>query len=135
MIVSEILDIIRAKSRNEAGLLLRTHAKTGAYLTEISEWISERINLYKDELLAHLQEETLSNDPKDPLLRILYQYCPPLLQKKHFDKLLTNVPDIHKKAIIACAIASAVVYKKGLEWSPSLIDTLPALLMDKELFL
>lgn len=129
-IVAEILDIIKERASEEAKLMLKTHRETKAFLTDISEWISERINMYKDQLINHLQTVTLSNDPKDPLIRCLLNYCPPLLRNKYQDRILHEVPDVHKKAIIACHIASRIVYYRGLDWSPSLIDVLPLITQD-----
>lgn len=129
-IVAEILEIIRTKARDEAQLMLKIHEETKAFLTDISEWISERINLYKDQLIAYLQPLTLSNDPQDPLIRCLLNYCPPLLREKYQKQILQEVPDVHKKAIIACHIASRIVYYRGLGWSPSLIDVLPLITAD-----
>lgn len=129
-IVAEILEIIKERSREEALLLLRTHQQTQALLTDISDQISERINTYKDQLMEYLQTITLSNDPKDPLIRCLLNYCSPLLKSKYQKRILSEVPDVHKKAIIACHIASRIVYFRGLEWSPSLIDVLPLITKD-----
>jgi glutamate dehydrogenase len=132
-IVSEILETIRAKARDEANALLKTHRQTGAYLTDISEWVSERINAYKDQLLNYFQTVTLSNDPHDPLIRCLLNYCPPLLKEKYLKRVLLEVPDVHKKAIIACHLASRIVYYRGLDWSPSLVDVLPLIASDPKI--
>ncbi len=105
-LVAEILEIIKMRARQEAQLMLKTHSETHAFLTDISEWISERINLYKDQLLAHLQMVTLPEDPRDPFIRCLLNYCPPLLRTKYQKRILSEVPEVHKKAIIACHIAS-----------------------------
>lgn len=129
-LVAEILEIITIRARQEAQLMLKTHAESQAMLTDISEWISERINLYKDQLIAHLQNTKLSNDPSDPFTRCLLNYCPPLLREKYQKRILLDVPDVHKKAIIACHIASRIVYYRGLNWSPSLIDVLPLIIQD-----
>lgn len=129
-LVAEILEIIKIRSYQEAQLMLKTHAESQALLTDISEWISERINLYKDQLIAYFQNVTLSNDPNDPFIRCLLNYCPPSLREKYQKKILLEVPDVHKKAIIACHIASRIVYYRGLDWSPSLIDTLPLIVQD-----
>lgn len=129
-IVQQILEIIQKRAREEAKILLKTHEETHGFLTDISEWISERINLYKDQLLTHLSPLSLSKDPKDPLIRCLLNYCPPLLRDKYQEQLLFEVPDIHKKAIIACHIASRLVYYRGLNWSPSLVDILPLVTKD-----
>ena len=69
-------------------------------------------------------------DPHDPLIRCLLHYCPPLLRNKYRDRVLESVPDVHKKAIIACYLASRVVYSRGLNWSPSLVDVLPVITQD-----
>lgn len=130
IIVAEILEIIKERAKEEARLMLKAHKETKAFLTDISEWISERINMYKDQLISHLQTVSLSNDPSDPLIRCLLNYCPPLLRNKYQQRILHEVPDVHKKAIIACHIASRVVYYRGLDWSPSLIDVLPLITQD-----
>lgn len=129
-LVKEILGIIRAQAKDEAQLLLRTHQHTSMYLTEISDLISEKINHYMYELLDHLQTIALSQDPKDPLIQALFNYCPPLLRNNYQKRILEEVPDIHKKAIIACHISSRLVYHRGLDWSPSVIDILPLIARD-----
>lgn len=129
-IVAQILEIIKNNSREEARLLHKTHMESQAFLTDVSEWISERINMYKDQLMDYLHPLPLSNDPQDPLIRCLLNYAPPLLRTKYRARLLTEVPDVHKKAIISCHIASRVVYYRGLNWSPSLIDVLPLITQD-----
>lgn len=131
VLMKEVLQIIRERAKDEANLLLSTHKQTGSYLTEISEWISERINSYTYELLDHLQKETLPTDSSDPLIRALLNYCPPFLRTRYQKRVLLEIPEIHKKAIIACYLASRVVYLRGLDWSPSLVDILPLITQDK----
>ncbi len=132
-IVAEILEIIKARAREEARLMLKTHSETQAPLTDISEWISERINMYKDQLTEYLRDVKLSNDPQDLLIRCLLNHCPPLLRTKYQKKILLDVPDVHKKAVIACHIASRVVYYRGLNWSPSIVDVLPLIAQDPQI--
>jgi len=131
--VKEVLEIIRKASLSEARLLLDTHKKTGAYLTDISDKISERINLFKYQLLEHLTDLQLPKDSNDLLIRCLVQYCPPLLRKRYLKGIL-SMPDLHKKAVIACHIASRLVYSRGLDWSPNIVDVLPTLRNDPHLF-
>jgi glutamate dehydrogenase len=50
--------------------------------------------------------------------------------KKRPERVLSEIPEVHKKAIIACHIASRLVYFRGLEWAPSLIDVLPLIIQD-----
>jgi glutamate dehydrogenase len=130
-LVQDILAIIEARSRDEARVLLASHGQ--AFLTDVSEWISERINMYTDELMAYLAPQKLSDDPKDPLIRCLLNYSPPTLRTKYQSRLLKEVPDMHKKAIIACFLAQRLVYRKGLEWSPSIVDVLPLIVNDPEI--
>lgn len=132
-IVDETLKILEKRSLEEAQLLLRTHQEQGLPLTEISDKISQKINLYTYQLLDYLETITLSDNPKDPLIQCYLSYCPQFLQEKFEDRLIKEVPDGHKKAIISCFLASRVVYKMGLNWSPTLIGILPILLADPEL--
>lgn len=132
-IVEETLKILELRSYEEAQLLLKTHKEHGTPLTEISDKISQKINLYTYQLLDYLETVTLSNSPKDPLIHCFLSYCPKFLQEKFRDRLIEEVPDVHKKAIISCFLASRVVYRMGLSWSPTLIGILPILLSDPEL--
>jgi glutamate dehydrogenase len=127
-IVQEILKTIASRARDEAKALL--HMQGSAFLTDVSDWISERINAYTDELMHYLSGTTLANDPKDPLIQSLYNYCLPLLRTKYPRRILSEVPDIHKKAIIACFLAQRLVYRRGLDWSPSIVDILPLIIND-----
>lgn len=124
LLMPQILGLIAKRARDEATLLLRTHQDTGRYLTEISEMISERINTYTYQILDYLQDKILSSDPDDPLIQCLLNYCPPLLREKYQERVLHNIPDIHKKAMISCYIAFRIVYRRGLDWSPSIVDSL-----------
>lgn len=131
-LVQEILKRLEKVAFDEAKLLLETKTQTGKNLTTISDEISEKINHFTDLLLAHLEHEKLSNDPNDPLVRCFLNHALPVL-RKYQDKLMKEIPDNHKKAIIASYIASHLVYNKGLSWSPALVDILPLILQD-ELF-
>ncbi|MEN9344239.1 MAG: glutamate dehydrogenase 2 [Chlamydiota bacterium] len=133
ILVEQILSLIQDKARQEARLLLKSYEETGLPLTTLSDKVSERINLYKDELLSYLQPLTLSSDPKDPLICCLLNHAPLLLRTRYADRLLTRIPDVHKKAIIACHIASRIVYLRGLSWEPSLVDVLPLITKDSQI--
>jgi len=133
-LMPEILGIIRKRAQDEAQLMLTTHAETNGYLTDISEELSRKINTYKYQLLEYLEHVPLSSSLKDPLIEALLIYCPPLLRGKCPKKILSKVPDIHKKAIIATYIASKIVYTRGLAWSPTIVEILPLLAEDPELY-
>lgn len=127
--VQEVLEIIGQAAFNEAKLLLTTRKQTGQFLTDLSDRVSDKINLFKYQLLDYL--ETRSLDDKT-LLYCLMQYCPPLL-RKHYKEQILSMPEIHKKAIIACYIASHIVYKLGLDWNPSIADVLPMISQNKDI--
>ncbi|NDD57900.1 MAG: glutamate dehydrogenase [Chlamydiae bacterium] len=129
-LVTQILEIIQRQARDEARLLLKTHKETGRYLTEISDDISFKINSFTYEFLDFFQSISLSSNLKDPLIQSLLNYCPALLKEKYSNRILNEVPDIHKKAIIACHLASRLVYQRGLDWSPKVVDVLPLILQD-----
>lgn len=136
-LTKEILAVIENKSKDEALTLLNTHKTSGGFLTDISEQISKQINDYIDKILTFLESETLSKDVNDPLNQILLSYCLPTLREKYADRVLKEVPDIHKKAIIACHVASRIIYRKGLSWAfgkdlPASV-LLPILYKDKEI--
>ncbi len=125
ILIPQILDHIKHKARDEAKLLLRTYAETQEPLTKISERVSEKINGFTYELLDYLEDKVLDKDPHNPLMRCLVNYCLPFLQQNYLQAILHQIPDMHKKAMISCFIASKLVYTKGLSWAPSIIDILP----------
>lgn len=102
------------------------------YLTDICNQISERINQFTYQMLDYLDQIELPTDPKDPLIQTYLDYCPPLLREKFQEQLLTHVPDHHKKAIISCQLSAQLVYKRGLQWMPSLVDILPLILRENK---
>ncbi len=129
-VVEEILAVLHEKAYLEARLLLDTHAKTGTLLTELSDKVSLRINQYTDQLLNYLEHEPWPGDPEHPFVRCYLQYGLPFLRRNYRQRLLDDVPDIHKKAIVACHIASLLVYTRGLDWRPSIVDILPVIWED-----
>jgi len=131
-LVNEILEKLKECTQNEAALLLHTHRETGSTLTEISDLISERINTYTYQLLDFLDKIPLSNDPNDPLLKTFLNYCLPTLRTEFQADLIKEIPEHHKKAIIACHVAAQLVYQKGLSWHPSIVDVLPVLIEEQE---
>ncbi|MCH9625309.1 MAG: hypothetical protein S4CHLAM123_04800 [Chlamydiales bacterium] len=133
VLVQDILERLEQCSENEAKLLLQEHKKTKKPLSEISDDISKRINYFTDQLLEYLSAIELTDNPKEPLNQCYLHYCPHLLREKYTKRLLKDVPDNHKKAVIACHLAARLVYRRGMDWFPSLIDILPLILQDKSL--
>jgi len=129
-LMPQILEIIKGKARAEAALMLSTYCETGASLIDISMWVSDQINKYTYELLDYFTPLDLPTDLKHPLIRCLLNHAPAYLREHYGKRLIERVPDIHKKAIISCYIASRIVYSKGLAWSPAIADVLPIILND-----
>lgn len=127
-LIAEILERIKECASDEGNLLLRTHEKTGEYLTSISDRISEHINQYTFQILDYLESIPLPTEAHDPMIRCFLNYCLPTLRNQFAEELLREIPEHHKKAIISRAIASHMVYKKGIDWSPSIVDILPLIL-------
>ena len=125
-LMKEVLTFIEEKASLEAGLLLS--AKGIKPLTEVSDLITKRINTITYQILDYLETQTLPADPNNPLIKALIAHCLPLFQTKYKDRILTNIPPMHQKAIIACRIASQLVYTRGLNWTPSIVDVRPLIL-------
>jgi glutamate dehydrogenase len=133
LLVKEILERLHECAYNEAVLLLQTHKKTNRYLTDISDTISERINHYTYQLLDYLETIPLSDDPEDLKIQVFLAYCLPTLRTHYRENLMREIPEHHKKAIIACHIASQLIYRNGVNWAPSIVDILPLIEKNKEL--
>jgi glutamate dehydrogenase len=129
-IMKDVLAFIKEKALLEAKLLLKEKDRLDASLIEISEKISAKINGYMYEILAHLKPITLSKDPQDPYIQCLLAFMIPYLKSHYPKRIIDQIPDIHKKAIIATFIASKTVYSSGLEWAPSIIDVLPIVIKE-----
>jgi glutamate dehydrogenase len=132
-LVKEILTRLEECASNEANLLIRTHQETGEPLTKISDIISRHINDFTYQILDHLDTITLSDKPNDPLVNCFLSYCLPTLRNNFQKELLKEIPEHHKKAIIACHLAARIVYRKGLKWHPSIVDILPIILEEERL--
>lgn len=128
VLVKEILQRLEKVAYDEASLLLREHTQTGTYLTDISAKISERINQFTYQLLDYLEPLNLTYEKGDSLTETFLDYALPILRSQYSDEMIKEIPDIHKKAIIACHVGAQLVYQRGLHWFPSIVDILPLLL-------
>ncbi len=132
VLIKEILIRLQELALYEATLLFETHKKNGTSLTDLSDDISKRINLFTDQLISYLEKIELSSNPENPLTKCFLYYCPKFLRTHYQEQLLERVPSNHKKAIIAAHIAARLVYKRGLDWFPTLVDILPIVLEDAQ---
>ncbi len=132
-IVEQVLARLRKAALDEAQLMLRTYDTTGMYLTDISDQISDRINHFTYEILDYLDAIDFPEDPSNPIVQSFINYCLPFLRENYGERLIAEIPEHHKKAMVACHIAAQLIYKKGIDWSPSLVETLPLILQDEEI--
>ncbi len=130
VLVQEILERLRACASHEVHLLLQTYKETSEPMSLISDKISERINQFTYQLLDYFDSLPLPHDPQNPMVKKFLDYCLPILQHHFTTDLIEQIPEHHKKAIIACHIASQLVYLKGLNWLPTVVDILPLLIKD-----
>lgn len=126
-LVREILQRIQECASQEAHLLLESHRLTGRYLTELSDILSQKIHHFSDALLDYMTPMPFPSDPQDPWVLCLKAYCLPTLRHLYFDRITHVLPQQHKKAIVARHIASQLVYRRGLDWWPSVVDVLPTI--------
>ncbi len=129
-LIGEVLWRLERCAAEEAELLLKTYRETKESLPKISERISERINQFTYEILDYLNKVSWNNDPADLLTKCCLDYCLPLLRDEYREQTLRELPDHHKKAIVACHLAAQLVYRKGLSWQPTVVDILPLLLKE-----
>ena len=97
-------------------------------MSHIAELVSERINRFTDDIAAYLKPLDLNAPEHKKLLDVFINYVPDCIKRDHLDQCLRRVPDMHKKAVISTALATRLVYGKGIQWQPTVVDILPILL-------
>jgi glutamate dehydrogenase len=129
-LAANILSRLELIANAEAKAMIAYHEahKGKVRMSKIAEIVSERINKYTDEIAAHLKGVNLEDPAAKPFLDIFINYVPECISRKHLAQCLKRVPDMHKKCVIATRLACSLVYGKGLEWQPSVVDLLPLLL-------
>jgi len=125
-VLARLADIANA----EAGAMMAYWLKHGKKMkmTHISELVSKRINRFTDDIAAYLKPLDLNAPENKKLLQVFIDYVPACIKTGHLEQCLRRVPDMHKKAIISTALATRLVYGKGIDWEPTVVDILPILL-------
>jgi len=110
--VEDVLKILNQRSEEEAHLIIRRHreAQGKALYTEISDAISQEINLYYAKLF-----DFFSDNPqlcKEPLyLQTIYRHLPAFISKTEtIRQRVANLPVKIKHAILASEISSSMIY-------------------------
>jgi glutamate dehydrogenase len=114
----------------EAQVMLKywlDHEKT-IRLSSVSKMVSDAINKFTDQVITFLHDKDLSAPAYKKFNDVYINYVPEVLKKENMDAVVNTVPDHHKKCIIATTIACKVVYEKGIDWEPSIVDVLPVII-------
>lgn len=121
--VEQVLNILRARARSEAELLVREYrlASGKKSITDLSYDVSLSINSLADAIYGVLngQSDQLKNEE---LRSLILEYCPSVLAERYADRLTASVPVPHQVALLAAYISSKIYYQEGLGWVDSLVD-------------
>jgi len=121
--VSELLDILRARARAEARLLMREYRLSGGKrsITELSYAVSESINSLADRVAEVLNREATAV-ADDPVLRdVVLSYCPAVLADRYGERVLRDLPRRHQLALVAAFVSARMLYQEGLGWVDRLV--------------
>ena len=114
--VSEVLDILGVRARDEARLLIKEYKALGRSvpMTELTMRVSKEINTLADMIHSRLE----GADPgADPAYReLILDYCPPSFARDYAERIFARVPRGHLLALLASYAASRAVYAEGLGW-------------------
>jgi glutamate dehydrogenase len=112
---------------DEAQEMLRYWLEHGKKIrmSSVSKLVSDLINKYTDQIVTYLKDVDLYAPENKHFLDVYVNYVPETLKKHNLEAVHKVVPDHHKKCIIATTIACKLVYGKGLDWEPSVVDILP----------
>ena len=122
--VVQLLDILRARARAEARLLMREFKLAGGTrtITQLSFELSESINALADRVLEVL-ESTIGNVADDPeLVPVLLAYCPAVLVEKYRDRVVNDIPRGHQLALLAAYVSAKMLYQEGMGWADRLVS-------------
>jgi len=122
--VDQLLDILRARARSEARVLMREYklAGGGRTITELSYELSESINSLAD-MVAQVLDEAVSSVADDPrLAEVLLSYCPAILSEKYRDRVVNDIPRGHQLALLAAFVSATMLYQEGMGWADRLVS-------------
>ncbi len=122
--VSQLLDILRLRARDEARVLMREFKIAGGErtITQLSYELSESINSLADRMAVVL-EESIGNVADDAkLCDVLLSYCPAILVEKYRDRIINGIPRRHQLALIASFVSAKMMYQEGLGWTDKLVS-------------
>lgn len=109
-LIREILDRIKKCAEWEVLLILRTHKATKKPCSTLSDLVSIRIYEEVEHLHAKLRDRALNDEE----MGYFFEYTLPLLRDEYRERLLKNIPEVHKKAIVATLLATKKIYSLAL---------------------
>jgi len=122
--VTQLLDILRARARSEARVLMHEFklAAGERTITELSYELSESINTLADRVAEVLEKHVgdVADDPK--LCDVILAYCPAVLVEKYRDRIINDLPRRHQLALIASFVSAKMLYQEGMGWTDRLVE-------------
>lgn len=120
--VEQVVQILQAKAASEAKLLIREYVAHGRKknLVDISMAISEQINHVKNVLLEYFSKNPQQLIDNQVYQKIILNSCPLVLAENYAERILNDLPQAHKVALLSSAIASNIIYREGIDWIESL---------------
>lgn len=122
--VAQLLDILRARARSEARVLMREFKLAGGKrtITQLSYELSESINTLADKVATVLDEGVakVADDPQ--LCDVMLAYCPAILVEKYADRIINDIPRRHQIALIASFVSAKMLYQEGMGWADTLVS-------------
>jgi len=122
--VSQLLDILRARARSEAQVLMREFKLAGGErtITQLSYELSESINTLADRVAVVLDESVGVIVDDLQLCDVLLSYCPAILVQKYRDRIINDIPRMHQLALIAAFVSAKMLYQEGIGWADKLVS-------------
>ncbi|MBF0198722.1 MAG: NAD-glutamate dehydrogenase [Planctomycetes bacterium] len=121
--IKEVLSILKVKALNEARMLVSAYANEEKSPIDLSDEISSKINHYSDLIREELKTLRHQKSAHKFMEKAFKAHIPTCLRRLAGSRLET-LPHFYLDAIIASSLASSLIYKKGIDYSPNLIDSL-----------
>jgi len=107
-IIAQIKEKIVECMLLEVSCILSSHDRTKMRCSEISDKISEDIQLLRKEFSMSLNEQKIKKE--DSISTLFLEFCLPILRQKFSDRLFETLPPEYIKAAIAAYSSSRKVY-------------------------
>ncbi len=109
--ITQVIEMIQRRADLEFDLLWRTHEQSGAFFSEISEQISEKIN----EITAAIEDSPLFEN-QELKTRVLALHIPiVLVDTVGMPALMERIPPSYQRAIFARTLAGTFIYQCGID--------------------